>query len=285
MEEYGHYHDLIEEIGTLMEKYPRISVTGLCNSILGNNIPIITLGEGHTRIIYLGGEAGNDELSPYLLLRFIKDICAMKEEGGAVYGFSAEYILKKYTLTVIPILNPDGAVYRSCGVSESNPLRERVIKINGGSEDFSDWIGNARGVDLRYCYGFDSEGNVEPEAEVGALCNFLSFGTPAELVIAFAHGDLGESLIYYGDGEPSAKIAAAFTQMTGFKRCFFEGKPSKKSLLEWSNSELLSRSFRIEISREAQCQRRNKGQSFSKYLQIRKVLFCAPLLSKIGKIR
>lgn len=286
MEEHGYYHRLIGEIGALIEKYPKLSVTSLCNSILGNNIPIITLGEGETRIFYIGGEMGNDDLSPYLLLRFVKDICSMKEEGGAIYGFSAEYILKKYTLTIIPILNPDGAGYCSCGIFDENPLKDRVIKINGGSEDFSNWIGNARGVDLRYNYSFNVEELEKPEAEVGALCNFLRFGTPPALVLAFAYGDSAESQIYYGDGEPSAKIAAAFTQMTGFRRSFFEGKPSKKSLLEWSNSELLSKGFRIEISRERKNAYKNsKEMNFSTYLQIRKILFCAPLLSKINRIR
>lgn len=124
-EMYFNYNKMMSEIDLYVNKYPFISVIGICDSILGNNIPAIILGEGETVITYIGGEEGCDSISSFLLLRFVRDICSLYEERGAAFGFSAENILKNYTLVVIPMLNPDGNIYCSeCEVGAlSNFLR------------------------------------------------------------------------------------------------------------------------------------------------------------------
>lgn len=283
MNENRYYSGLISEINFIVEKYQNVSVTGLCNSILGLNIPIITIGDGSQKIVYLGGQDGYDKLSPYILVRYIKDICSLYQENGAVFGFSAEYILKKYTIVVIPILNPDGLNYCDFGLLENNPLKERVLKLNGGSQDFSHWRGNARGIDLRnnYVLGDFADG-VEPEPEVGALCNFLRFGMPPEMIFSFEQTDKSNSTIYFGDGEVASKIAIALTQMTGFKRVFSEDGEPSNTLMSWSNQVLGRKTFLVEISNcDTIDAKHQKENFFAKYLQLRKMLFCAPILNKI----
>ena len=283
MNDNSCYSDLISQINFLVEKYPNVSVTALCNTILGVNIPIITIGEGTQKIVYLGGQSGCDKLSPYILTRYVKDICSLYQENGAVFGFSAEYILKKYTIVVIPILNPDGLNYCDLGVLENNPLKERGIKLNGGSLDFSRWKGNARGIDLRYNYVIgDLEDGIEPEPEVGAFCNFLRFGVPPEIIFSFDITDKNNSMIYFGDGEVASKIAIALTQMTGFKRTFLEDGEATNTLMSWSNQVLGRKTFLIEISNcDITDSKHQKENCFAKYLQLRKMLFCAPILNKI----
>ena len=281
--EYGkNYRNMLAEINLILENFDDASFVGLCNSILGINVPVIFIGEGETKIVYLGGELGYDRLTPYILTRFVRDICALKKEGGAVFGFSAEYILKKYTFVVIPMLNPDGVSYCECGVSDDNPLKERVLKLNNQSDDFSKWIGNARGVDLRYCYESAME-NSEflPEIEVGSLCNFLKFWVKPQMIFEFYQGLGAKSSIYYGDGEQGNKIAVALSQMTGFGRCFCDDGEGK-TLMTWSRRELGSKTFVTELCTDGMLFEKSAGEmKFVKYLQLRKMLFCAPLLSKI----
>ena len=283
MKEKSYYSELISELDFIVQKHKNVSVTGLCNSILGVNIPIVTIGEGAQRIIYLGGQVGYDKLTPYILTRYIKDICALYQENGSIFGFSAEYILKKYTLVIIPILNPDGLNYCDCGVTGDNPIKERVIKMNNGSYDFSHWRGNARGADLRYNYFLDErlEG-IESEPEVGALCNFLEFGKQPDLIFSFEGIENNNSAIYFGDGEQASKIAIALTQMTGLKRVFSDDGESDNTLMSWSNQKISTKTFLTKISMADNPNQKNiKEINFSKYLQIRKMLFCAPILSKI----
>ena len=51
---------------------------------------------------------------------------------------------------LIPLANPDGALLSQTGLSsvENVEVRERLLQLNGGNEDFSLWKANARGVDL-----------------------------------------------------------------------------------------------------------------------------------------
>ena len=283
MKENKYYSELLYELNLIVEKYKNVSVAGLCNSVLGENIPIVTIGDGHQKVLYIGGHVGYDKLTPYILLRFVKDICALYQEGGAVFGFSAEYILKKYTLVIVPFLNPDGINYCNCGVSKENPLKERIIKQNNGSLDFSNWKGNARGVDLRYNYPFIEDNiETEPEAEVGALCNFLRFGSPPEMILSFEQSESDESEIYFGDGEQASKIAIALSQMTGFKRIFAEDGEPSNTLMSWSNQNIFTKTFLTKISADRAKDLKSIRESyFAKYLQMRKMLFCAPILSKI----
>ena len=93
---YFDYKKMMIEIDNYMNKYSFLSVNGICESILGNTVPVLTLGEGKCVIAYIGGEEGYDIISPSLLLRFVRDICSLYEEKGAAFGFSAESILKNY---------------------------------------------------------------------------------------------------------------------------------------------------------------------------------------------
>ena len=281
MKEKSYYSELISELDFIVQKYKNVSVTGLCNSILGVNIPVVTVGDGAQKIVYLGGQVGYDRLTPYILIRYIKDICTLYQEGGAVFGFPAEYILKKYTLVIIPVLNPDGLNYCDYGVGNNNPIKERVIKMNNDSSDFSHWFGNARGVDLRKNYFFDSEG-IEQEPEIGAFCNFLEFGRRPEMIFLFEGIEGNNSTIYFGDGEQASKIAIALTQMTGFKREFFDDGEPDKTLMSWSNQKISTKTFLTKISMSDCREGKNEKEiKFSKYLQMRKMLFCSPVLSKI----
>ena len=280
-EQYFDYAKMMTEIDFYMNKYSFISVSGLCKSILGKMIPTIVLGEGKTVITYIGGEEGCDVVSSSLLIRFVRDICALYDEKGSAFGFSAENILKNYTLVIIPMLNPDGICYSSKGVNNENPLRDRVLKLNGGSENFSSWKGNARGIELKYNYSLEYSEN-EPEPEVGALCNFLRYGLMPNLLLSFSQCDDTEGKVYFGDGEIENKMAVAFSQMSGMKRIYRESEPTKLMLADWAMKELKLPAFSFEIpSVKGSTYKQFDDKIFSYYVKIRKIFFCAPFLNKI----
>lgn len=275
------YENMMQEINFYAEKYSALSVSGLCESILGRSIPVITLGEGECVIAYVGGLFGCDRVSPRLLTRFVRDICALCDEGGSAFGFSARRILKEYTFVVIPMLNPDGNDYSVNGVRSENLLKDRLLKINGGSEDFSSWEGNARGRELRYNFGVESQ-EYEPEVEVGNLCNFLRFGIPPSMIFEFSAGKCLDNSIYYGDGEKLSKMAIALTQMSGFERKYRESREPRLMLSDWAKREIGCSSFAVELkSFNTLNGRSDENDVFSLYTRIRKLFFCAPLLSKI----
>ena len=279
--QYFDYTKMMTEIDFYVSKYRFISVSGICQSMLGKMIPAIMLGEGKTVVTFIGGQEGCDGISPYILIRFVRDICALYEEGGAAFGFSAESILKNYTIVVIPMLNPDGVDYSFCGIKEDNPLKERVIKLNSGSDDFSSWRGNARGIELKYNYGLQNEEN-EPEPETGALCNFLKYGLKPDLLFVFSQSEDNEDCLYYGEGEAENKMAIALSQMSGMKRIYRESRKPKLMLADWSMQELKNYAFSFELSKMiCSSYKKIEDKSFSYYVKIRKIFFCAPFLNKI----
>ena len=280
-EQYFDYEKMMTEIDFYMNKYKFISVNGICESILGRMVPAIILGSGKRVVVYVGGEAGNDNVSSALLVRFVRDVCALYSESGSAFGFSAENIFKNYTVVIIPMLNPDGSMYCSKGVGADNPLRERALKINRNNEDFSAWSKNARGIELKYDYGFDSS-EKEPEPEVGALCNFLRYGLTPSILISFSHSLYEEETIYFGDGEIENKMSLALSQMSGMKRVYRVSENSNLMITDWSQKELSTASFSFELPRiKCSNYKQYSDSIFSTYAKLRKIFFCAPFLNKI----
>ncbi|MBO7302634.1 MAG: hypothetical protein J6U68_00430 [Clostridia bacterium] len=118
MNGYLNYEKVIGKIDDYLQKYDFISVTSLCSSASGRRIPIITYGEGQTVIVYVAGEGTDDTTSVSVLLRFFRDICELYKNHGAAYGFSAENIFNKYTIVVLPLINPDKESYPENEIGE-----------------------------------------------------------------------------------------------------------------------------------------------------------------------
>ena len=170
-----------------------VSHTALTRSIMGREIPLITVGQGARAVLYVGGHHGTEGATTAILLDFILDCIRQRERHSTVFEYSIDYLFEKRKLYIVPMLNPDGAEYVSGGVDSENPLYRRLLTMNEG-EDFSSWQANARGVDLEYNYatgflehrqeaaragilngaphGYGGE-YPESEPETAALCRFL----------------------------------------------------------------------------------------------------------------
>ncbi len=135
---------------------------GMCHlfpigkSLLGRPLWCLKIGEG-APYLYVGTHHAMEDVTGRILLRFVREL--LEGKWGKKQGVS---------YYVLPLLNPDGTRLRL----DSGPtsiLRERVVRMNGGSTDFSHWQANARGVDLNhnYPYGFDAYKEIEREGEIG----------------------------------------------------------------------------------------------------------------------
>lgn len=171
----------------------KITCATLTRSILGREIPLITLGHGKRAVLYVGAHRGTDSMAAGVLLDFIADYLKQYERLSTVYEYPMRYLFEDRRIYIVPMLNPDGVEYALHGINAENPLRERVLKMNGG-DDLSAWGANARGVDLGHNYdvGFGNAPKAEQEAgcqggapvnycgeypesepETSALCRFL----------------------------------------------------------------------------------------------------------------
>ncbi len=288
------YKLMMEYINIFAERYDNISVTYLCSSILGRNIPIIKLGDGKESVLYVGSHHGAEWMSSVILIRFINEFCELYRTDKCPYGVGLSELKK--SIYVIPMLNPDGVDISIHGAKKENILYNRLISMNGGSRDFSKWKANARGVDLNHNYnaGFveykamETSAGIyggaptrysgecaESEPEVGALCNFLRFNDDIKMVLTF-HTQ-GEE-IYYSSGDMLAprsyELARYFSRLSGYALGKADGPAAYGGLTDWVIRELGRPSFTIECG---------KGETplpisdnFSIYTSLRELLFKAP---------
>ncbi len=291
------YALMMEYIDEFSKRYSFMSVTSLGESIMGRSIPIITLGEGSKSLLYVGAHHGMEWITTVLLLRFINEYCELMKKNSRIYSYTLSYLFSTKTIHIISMLNPDGVDYQINGVKCDNILYERLIGMNEGSEDFSHWQANARGVDLNHNYnagfteykvlerelGISQNGAPtkfsgtmpESEPEVAYLCNYLRFNENIKMVMTL-HSQ-GEE-IYYTSGEkmaPRSKtIASALSRMSGYSLAKPGGTAAYGGLTDWCIEELGRPSFTIECG---------KGENplpikdyFKIYTHIREMLFMAP---------
>ncbi len=151
--------------------------------------------------------------------------------------------VKKGTLWVVPLVNPDGAMLSASGLCsvQGGRARKKLTLLNGGSEDFSLWKANGRGVDLNV--NFDAEWGKgdrnlrqagaenyigkypfsEPETQ--ALKSFTEHIRPDYTV---SYHTKGEEIYWYfyqpmRDCIRDKRLAAALSASTGYRLAYARG--------------------------------------------------------------
>ena len=290
------YRELTRITDLLANRYPFLSVTSLGTSILGKSIPVLILGQGPSHILYIGAHHGMEWLTSVLLLRFVNEFCEFYQAGKTIYRVSLPVFWEHFTLHVIPMLNPDGVDYQINGVSPENPLYSRVLAMNGGSDDFTHWQANARGVDLNHNYdaGFqeykqlEAEQGIgcgaptrysgqepESEPEVKGLCNYIRFHDHIRLILTL-HTQ-GEEIYYRSGGKTLPGTCAAarkISSLCGYRLSEAEGLASYGGLTDWCIRSCAIPALTLECG---------KGVNplplsgfFPIYARLRETLFVAP---------
>jgi g-D-glutamyl-meso-diaminopimelate peptidase len=290
---------MMQYIECFQERYSFIQIQNLGTSVLGKNIPVVTLGEGERCILYVGAHHAMEGMTTVLLLRFINEYAEGYRTGRHIYNAYLPYLFRQRRIMVVPMLNPDGVDYVLNGVSEENPLYDRLLKMNGGSNDFSHWQSNGRGVDLNHNYNADFEQyrtfaakegicegapsrfcgeSAESEPETGYLCNFLRYHREHIGSVLSLHTQ-GEEIYYSSCGithPRSLSIARIFSRLTGYSLGIPEGLSAYSGLLDYCIQSLNIPAVTLECGKGKNPLPHE--QYFCVYAAIRELLFEAPQL-------
>lgn len=126
-ERASDYSYLSEALSRLELKHKCVRVTGIGESRTGRTVYAVTLGNRSAPgVLYAGGIADGDTQSPAALLRFVSDYAEFLEKGKRMYGVSMTYLNTSRSLTVIPMLNPDGYI-REKDRNPSLPVRKNDL--------------------------------------------------------------------------------------------------------------------------------------------------------------
>lgn len=297
---FGEYVDYNEEkriISYLAERYDFLNITEIGKSILGRSIPMLTLGEGDKSVLYIAAHHGMEWITSAILLRFVNEYCEFLKNGKTVYQTSLPFLFTSRTIHIVPMLNPDGVEYSIHGVGKDHVLYDRLIKMNGGSDDFSFWQANARGVDINHNYnaGFEeykrleSKLNIfdgaptkysgeypESEPESNAICRFVRIKEISAVLTLHSQGEE----IYYTSGDTEAKNSLAvgkiISRLTDYKLSRPDGTAAYGGFTDWFIREFGKPSFTIE------CGKGRNPLPFSDfpaiYSNLRQMLFTFPTL-------
>ena len=293
------YEKLKNLLSELSFSSPALQLSYIGSSVLGREIPLITLGDESAKrsVLYCATHHACENICTSLLVKFIREYAFLCENGSSCYQINVGCLNKMRKIYIVPMLNPDGVEYRLNGVGENNPIKDRVVAYNGG-EDFSLWQANARGVDLNHNYNafFDEYKKLEKEREItpgktkysgeypesepetSALCNLIRHIQPTLDGVITLHTQ-GEEIYYSSRGKipkKSVHVSKILRKITRYSL----GEPSDTACFGGLTDYLINTydipSFTVE------CGRGKNPLPYSDvdkiYADIREMLFTFPIL-------
>jgi g-D-glutamyl-meso-diaminopimelate peptidase len=142
------YDALTSDLRRLENVYPFMRVPSIGNSFLGKRIPETLIGNGNKRVHYNASFHANEWITTPVVMTFLNDYLLALTNKSSIRGLSMVNFYGQTTLSIVPMVNPDGVDLVLNGPPEAEPWNESVVELNKGSRDFTGWKANIRGVDL-----------------------------------------------------------------------------------------------------------------------------------------
>ena len=145
------YSILKINLDTLKELYPFLEISSAGNSVLGNDIPVVKIGNGTKKVFYSASIHANEWITSPVLMKFLADYCYTYVNNLTIYGYSARRLYNSCTIYIMPMVNPDGVNLITGEISPNSSIFTNTKLIADRYPDIpypSGWKANIRGVDL-----------------------------------------------------------------------------------------------------------------------------------------
>jgi g-D-glutamyl-meso-diaminopimelate peptidase len=254
---------LVKLIKNLKHIYPFIEASKIGTSVLGNPIHELRIGKGDKKIHMNASFHANEWITTLVLMRLLNQYLLSITNDQPIKGKKAVALYENVELSLVPMVNPDGVDLVLNGAPAH--LRQEVIEINEGSDDFIHWKANIRGIDLnnQFPANWDicrenkkpktpasrdfpgDEPLTEPEAVAMAE---LARKNHFDLILAF-HTQ-GEEFYWGYEGlEPleSELLAKEFEKVSGYRAIRYVN--SHAGYKDWFIQEFHKPGFTLELGR------------------------------------
>jgi g-D-glutamyl-meso-diaminopimelate peptidase len=138
----------------LAARYPFIRSGWAGTSVMGKRLHLLTMGAGASRVFYNASHHANEWITSPLVMRFFEDCAAAFASGGTIYGQNARALFEKATLSLMPMVNPDG-VDLVTGELDDGPYYDQARRYARSYPAIrfpEGWKANINGVDLNLQY-------------------------------------------------------------------------------------------------------------------------------------
>lgn len=99
---------LRQNIISLLHTFPFLNVQTVGNSILGNPIYVVKLGNGPKKIFYSASIHANEWITSVVLMKFIEDYSKAYVSNKTLYKYSIMNLFDSCSIFIMPMVNPDG---------------------------------------------------------------------------------------------------------------------------------------------------------------------------------
>lgn len=254
---------LRNDLEKLKEHFPFIQINILGKSVLENDIYEIRIGRGSRKVHMNGSFHANEWITSAILMSYVNDYLLAVTNGGKINNLETIPIYQHVDISIVPMVNPDGVDLVLNGPDER--VRDKVVRINEGSMDFTGWKANINGVDLNNQFpafweiekerkepkspaprDYPGEAPLsEPEAKIMAK---LAEERKFNRMIAF-HTQGKEFYWGYENFEPSesAMLANEFARLSGYKAV--QNVDSHAGYKDWFIQEFRQPGFTLELGK------------------------------------
>lgn len=136
-------------------RYPFLAKYPIGRSVTGRRIEAIRIGAGPLRVGVNAAHHANEWITTPLVLLFLERYAEALSANGTVGGVSARVLYEGATMTLVPLVNPDGVDLVTGALSEGDSYYEsaRALSAFYPSVPFPDgWKANIQGIDLNLGY-------------------------------------------------------------------------------------------------------------------------------------
>lgn len=138
----------------LSARYPFFQVQDFGRSVLGRPLSCLSLGDGNRRVLYNASHHANEWITTPVLFQFAEELAQAWAYDTPVYGISARQLLEAATISLVPLVNPDGVDLVTGALSDTRILAQtRAMADAYPNIPYPEgWKANIQGVDLNLQY-------------------------------------------------------------------------------------------------------------------------------------
>ena len=144
-----------EMILQLVQRYPGLRSQVLTDTAFGRQVRTLVMGEGERQVLFTAAHHANEWITALVLLKFAEELAQAAEDNARIYGIEARNILRAATITMVPMVDPDGVDLVVGAIQPGTLPYETARSLADNYPDIpfpSGWKANLLGVDLNLQY-------------------------------------------------------------------------------------------------------------------------------------
>ena len=147
------YDIMYLNLRALKIRYPFIEIFSAGRSAMNQEIYGARLGRGDINVLYNASHHANEWITTPVRMKFLEDFAGNYLEGLGLYGRDARTLFDRVTLSLVPMVNPDGVDLVTGQLKPESSAYKTAQSMNYLELPFpSGWKANIRGVDLNVNY-------------------------------------------------------------------------------------------------------------------------------------